>query len=60
MVEGGQKFYKPEQQWYGIVNLREPYIYLMALIYRLYGDKDFSKFSEAWIPLEYIVAIFQR
>jgi hypothetical protein len=26
--------------WYGTVNLREPYIYLMALIFRLYGEKD--------------------
>jgi hypothetical protein len=26
--------------WYGMVNLREPYIYLMALICRLYGEKD--------------------
>jgi len=39
--------------WDGTVNLRETYIYLMALICRLYGEKDCSKFSEAWIPLEY-------
>jgi hypothetical protein len=43
--------------WYEMINLRDPYIYLMALIYRLYGEKDFSKFSEAWIPLAYTVAI---
>jgi hypothetical protein len=43
--------------WYGTVNLREPYIYLMALICRLYGEKDCSKFSEAWMPLAYTVAI---
>jgi hypothetical protein len=42
---------------YGTINLREPYIYLMALIYWLYGEKDCSKFSEAWIPLVYTVAI---
>jgi hypothetical protein len=29
----------------------------MALICRLYGEKDFSKFSEAWMPLAYTVAI---
>jgi hypothetical protein len=40
---------------YGTANLREPYIYLMALICRLYEDKYFSKFSVAWIPLEYTV-----
>jgi hypothetical protein len=41
-------------------NLREPYIYLMDLIYRLYGEKDYSKFLEAWMPLAYTVAIFER
>jgi hypothetical protein len=30
----------------------------MSLIYRLYGEKDCSIFSEAWMPLSYIVAIF--
>jgi hypothetical protein len=40
-----------------MVNLREPYMYLMDLIYRLHGEKDYSIFLEAWIPLEYIVAI---
>jgi hypothetical protein len=29
----------------------------MSLICRLYGEKDCSKFSDAWIPLAYIVAI---
>jgi hypothetical protein len=43
--------------WYGTVNLREPYIYLMDLICRLYGEKDCSKFSEAWMPLVYTVVI---
>jgi hypothetical protein len=46
--------------WFGTNNLREPYIYLMNLICRLYGEKDFSKFLEAWIPLAYIVAISGR
>jgi hypothetical protein len=43
--------------WYQTTNLREPYIYLMALICRLYGEKDCSRFSEAWMPLAYTVAI---
>jgi hypothetical protein len=29
----------------------------MALICRLYGEKDCSRFSEAWMPLAYTVAI---
>jgi len=52
-----KKFTNHCNGWYGTVNLREPYIYLMALICRLYGEKDCSKFSEAWMPLAYIVAI---
>jgi hypothetical protein len=43
--------------WYGKINLREPYIYSMALIYWLYGENDYSKFSEAWIPFSYTVVI---
>jgi hypothetical protein len=43
--------------WYGKTNLREPYIYLMALIRQLYGEKYCSRFSEAWMPLEYTVMI---
>jgi hypothetical protein len=43
-----------------MINLREPYIYLMALICWLYGEKDCSKFSETWIPLAYIVVIVRR
>jgi hypothetical protein len=42
---------------YGMVNLRDPYIYLMALICRLYGEKDCSNFSEAWMPLAYTMVI---
>jgi hypothetical protein len=41
------KFTNQRNGWYRTINLREPYIYLMALIYRLYGEKDFSKFLEA-------------
>jgi hypothetical protein len=42
--------------WYNIVNFREPYIFPMALIYRLYIEKDYSRFSEDWIPLAHTVA----
>jgi hypothetical protein len=52
-----KKFSNQSNGWYGTTNLREPYIYLMALIFQLYGEKDCTKFSEAWIPLAYIVAI---
>jgi hypothetical protein len=52
-----KKFTNQSTGWYGTTNLREPYVYLMALICRLYGEKDFSRFSEAWMPLAYTVAI---
>jgi hypothetical protein len=52
-----KKFTSQSNGWYGTVNLREPYIYLMALICRLHGEKDCSEFSKAWIPLAYTVAI---
>jgi hypothetical protein len=51
------KFTNQRNGWYKKINLREPYIYLMALICRLYEEKDCSKFSEAWIPLEYTISI---
>jgi hypothetical protein len=44
--------------WYGTINLRDPYIYLMSLICQMYGEKECSKFFEAWIPLAYKVDIF--
>jgi hypothetical protein len=52
-----KKFTNRSNNWYGTMNLREPYIYLMALICWLYGEKDCTKFSEAWMPLAYTVAI---
>jgi hypothetical protein len=52
-----KKYTNQSTGWYQTTNLREPYIYLMALIYRLYGEKDCSRFSEAWMPLAYTVAI---
>jgi hypothetical protein len=30
--------------WYPTTNLREPYIYLMALLCRLHGEKDCARF----------------
>jgi len=35
-----KNFKNQRNGWYGTFNLREPYIYLMDLIYRLYGEKD--------------------
>jgi hypothetical protein len=52
-----KKYTNQSTDWYQTTNLREPYIYLMALICRLYGEKDCSIFSEAWMPLAYTVAI---
>jgi hypothetical protein len=52
-----KKFKNRSNGWYGTIKLRDPYIYLMALIYRLYGEKISSKFSEAWMPLAYTVVI---
>jgi hypothetical protein len=52
-----KKFTNWSNGWYGTINLREPYIYLMALICRLYEEKDYSNFLEAWMPLAYTVAI---
>jgi hypothetical protein len=55
-----KKYTNQTSGWYQTTNLREPYIYLMALICRLYGEKDCSRFSEAWMPLAYTVAISGR
>jgi hypothetical protein len=55
-----KKYTNQTSDWYQMTNLREPYIYLMALIYWLYGEKDCSRFSEAWMPLAYTVAISRR
>jgi hypothetical protein len=55
-----KKYTNRTSGWYPTTNLREPYIYLMALICRLYGEKDCSRFSEAWMPLAYMVAISGR
>jgi hypothetical protein len=40
-----KKYTNQSTGWYGTTNLREPYIYLMALIYQLYEEKDCSIFS---------------
>jgi hypothetical protein len=52
-----KKFMNQTVAWYPMVNLREPYIYLMALLCRLHGEKDFSRFLEAWMPLAFTVSI---
>jgi hypothetical protein len=51
------KFTNRINGWYGKINLREPYIYLIALICWLYGENECSKFLKAWISLAYTVAI---
>jgi hypothetical protein len=52
-----KKFTNQTSNWYSMTNIREPYIYLMALLYQLHGEKDRSRFSEAWMPLAYTVSI---
>jgi len=52
-----KKFTNRTASWYPTTNIKEPYIYLMALLYRLHGEKDCSRFLEAWMPLAFIVAI---
>jgi hypothetical protein len=52
-----KNFTSQRNGWYGTINLRDPYIYFMDIIFHLYGENDYSKFSEAWMPLAYIVAI---
>jgi hypothetical protein len=52
-----KKFTNQNSGWYPMTNLRQPYIYLVALLFRLHGEKDCSRFSEAWMPLAYTVAI---
>jgi hypothetical protein len=51
------KFMNQTVGWYPMANLREPYIYLMALLCRLHGEKDLSWFLGAWMPLAYMVVI---
>jgi hypothetical protein len=52
-----KKFTNTNTGYYNTVNLIQTYMYLMALICRSYGEKDCSKFSEAWMPLAYTIAI---
>jgi hypothetical protein len=50
-------FTNRNSSWYLTANLRQPYIYLMALLYQLHGEKDCSRFSKAWIHLDYTVIV---
>jgi hypothetical protein len=52
-----KKFTNRNSGWYPTANLRQPYIYLMALLCQLHGEKDCSRFSKAWMPLAYTIAI---
>jgi hypothetical protein len=35
-------------------------MYVMILLCRLYGERDFSQFLEAWLPLAYHVAMWGK
>ena len=52
-----KKFTNRNSGWYPTANLRQPYIYLMALLCQLHGEKYCSRFSEASMPLVYTLAI---
>jgi hypothetical protein len=52
-----KKFMNRTVGWYPMTNLREPYIYVMALLYKLHGEKICSRFSEAWMPLDFTISI---
>jgi hypothetical protein len=52
-----KKFTKQNSGWCPTTNLRQPYIYLMDLLCRLHGEKDYSMFSEAWMPFAYTVTV---
>jgi hypothetical protein len=55
-----KKYTNWTSRWYPTANLQKTYIYLMALLCRLHGEKDYSRFSEDWMPLDYTVAISRR
>jgi hypothetical protein len=50
-----KRFFHKNTIWYAIINLREPYMYIMALLCRLYGERNCSRFTYTWVPLAYIV-----
>jgi hypothetical protein len=55
-----KKFINRSTGRYAITGLREPYMYAMILLCRLYGERDYSQFSEAWLPLAYYVVMWGR
>jgi hypothetical protein len=53
-------WYKPDKQFklrptggYPMTTLRRPYQYMVAMLCRLYGEQDASKFSLSYMPLIY-------
>jgi hypothetical protein len=52
-----EKFTNRTADLYPTNNIREAYIYLIAILCRLHGEKDCSLFPEAWMPLAYTMAI---
>jgi hypothetical protein len=54
------RWYKPDKQFklrprggYPTTALRRPYQYMVAMLCRLYGEKDASQFSLSYMPLIY-------
>lgn len=40
---------------YTMVSLRDPYIYAIELICKLYVEQNYVHFKDAWVPLSYII-----
>ena len=54
------KFVKISTSKYAISSLREPYMYAMILMCRLYGERDCSQFEEAFLHLAYYVVMWGK
>jgi hypothetical protein len=54
--EPGKLFRSKRIGTYPTSLLRNPYKITMALLRRLYGEEDATKFMESWVPLIYIIS----
>jgi hypothetical protein len=48
-------FFSKNDGLYIMKNLRDPYIYAMDLMCRLYGEEKYIHFKDAWVPFFYIL-----
>jgi hypothetical protein len=49
------RFFTKSDGVYTMTNLRDPYIYAMDLMCKLYGEANCIHFKDAWIPIVHIV-----